>query len=59
MLKNYFKAAWRNIRKNKLFSAINIINLSIGIALCFIIMLYIQNELSYDKYNKNADRIVR
>jgi putative ABC transport system permease protein len=59
MFKNYLKTAWRNIRKNKLFSAINIIGLSIGIALCFIIMLYVQDELSYDKYNKDADRIVR
>src|ERR1700751_6076882 len=59
MFKNYFKTAWRNIRKNKLFSAINILGLSIGIALCFIIMLYVQDELSYDRYNKNADNIVR
>jgi putative ABC transport system permease protein len=56
---NYFKTAWRNIRKNKLFSAINIIGLSTGIGLCFIIMLYVQDELGYDKFNKNADRIVR
>ncbi len=40
MFKNYFKTAWRNIRKNKLFSGINILGLSIGIATCFIIMLY-------------------
>lgn len=59
MFKNYLKSAWRNIRKNKLFSAINILGLSIGIALCFIIMLYVQDELSYDKYNENADNIAR
>ncbi|HSZ84496.1 MAG TPA: ABC transporter permease [Puia sp.] len=59
MLKNYFKTAWRNIRKNKLFSAINILGLSIGIALCFTIMLYVQDELSYDRFNKNADNIAR
>jgi len=59
MLKNYFKTAWRNIRKNKLFSFINILGLSIGIAVCFIIMLYVQDELSYDKFNKNAERIAR
>src|SRR5215831_21375233 len=59
MLKNYFKAAWRNIRKNKLFSFINILGLSIGIALCFIIMLYVQDELSYDRFNKNASDIAR
>jgi len=59
MFKNYFKTAWRNIRKNKLFSFINILGLSIGIATCFIIMLYVQDELSYDKFNKNADNIAR
>ena len=59
MFKNYFKTAWRNIRKNKLFSFINILGLSIGIATCFIIMLYVQDELSYDQFNKNADNIAR
>jgi putative ABC transport system permease protein len=59
MLKNYLKTAWRNIRKNKLFSFINILGLSIGIATCFIIMLYVQDELSYDRFNKNADNIAR
>ncbi|HEV8083582.1 MAG TPA: ABC transporter permease [Chitinophagaceae bacterium] len=59
MIRNYFKTAWRNIRKNKLFSFINILGLSIGIATCFVIMLYVQDELSYDRFNKNADNIVR
>ena len=59
MFKNYFKTAWRNIRKNKLFSTINILGLSIGIATCFIIMLYVQDELSYDRFNDKADRIYR
>jgi len=59
MIKNYFKTAWRNIRKNKLFSFINILGLSLGIAICFIIMLYVQDELSYDRFNKNADDIAR
>jgi putative ABC transport system permease protein len=59
MLRNFFLTAWRNIRKNKLFSIINILGLSVGIALCFVIMLYVQDELSYDKYNKHADNIVR
>ena len=59
MFKNYLKTAWRNIRKNKLFSAINILGLSIGIALCFLIMLYVQDELSYDRFNKKADNIAR
>jgi len=52
MLISYFKIAWRNIKRNKLFSAINILGLSIGIALCFIIMLYVQDELSYDRFTK-------
>jgi putative ABC transport system permease protein len=64
MFKNYtvpagLKIAWRNLIKNKVFSFINIAGLSIGISTCFIIMLYVQNELSFDRYNKNADRIVR
>ncbi len=59
MLKNYFKTAWRNLMKHKTFSFINIAGLSIGISICFIIMLYVQDELSFDRFNKNADRIVR
>ncbi|MDQ2752361.1 MAG: ABC transporter permease, partial [Bacteroidota bacterium] len=59
MFQNYFKTAWRNIRKNKLFSIINILGLSIGIDTCFIIMLYVQDELSYDKFNVKANNIVR
>jgi putative ABC transport system permease protein len=59
MIKNYFKIAWRNIRKNKLFSFINILGLSLGIGTCFIIMLYVQDELSFDRFNKNADNIAR
>ena len=59
MIKSYFKIAWRNLIKNKLFSFINIIGLSVGIACCVLIFLYVQNELSYDKYNDKADRIYR
>ena len=59
MIRNYFKTAWRNIRRNKLFSFINIFGLSTGIATCFVIMLYVQDELSYDSFNRNADNIVR
>lgn len=59
MIKNYFKIAWRNILKNKLFSFINIFGLAIGIACCALIYLYVDYELSYDAYNENADRIVR
>ena len=59
MIKNYFKASWRNIRKNKLFSFINILGLSLGISTFFIIMLYVQHELSYDRFNENAGYIAR
>jgi putative ABC transport system permease protein len=59
MLINYFKIAYRNLMKRRTFSFINIAGLSIGISVCFIIMLYVQNELSFDRFNKNADCIVR
>ncbi|NBA85782.1 FtsX-like permease family protein [Emticicia sp. CRIBPO] len=59
MIKNYFKIAVRNLIKNKAFSAINIFGLSIGIATSLIIMLYVHHELSYDRFNENADRIAR
>ncbi|MEP7143634.1 MAG: ABC transporter permease [Ferruginibacter sp.] len=59
MLKNYFKIAWRNLLKNKAFSIINIFGLAIGIATCLIILLFVQNELSYDRFNEKADQIVR
>ena len=59
MIKNYFKIAWRNLLKNKAFSVINILGLSIGISVCFIIMLYVQDELSYDRFNKKADSMYR
>src|SRR5688500_19895286 len=57
MLKNYFKLAWRNMVKNKVYSAINIIGLAIGLAVCMLIVLYVGHESSYDRFHKNADRI--
>jgi len=59
MIKNYFKIAFRRLQKSKLFTLINIIGLTIGIASCLLISLFIINELGYDRFNKNADRIVR
>jgi putative ABC transport system permease protein len=59
MFQNYFKTALRNLWKNKAFSSINIIGLSIGLATCLLIIIYVVDELSYDKYNKKADRIYR
>jgi putative ABC transport system permease protein len=57
MLKNYFKIAWRNLMKNKVFSFINVLGLSTGLVCCMLITLYILNETSYDRYQKNADNI--
>lgn len=59
MIKNYFKIAWRNLIKNKGYSIINILGLAIGLASCLLITLYVLDELSYDHYNVNADRIYR
>ncbi len=59
MFKNYLKIALRNLRKNKGYSFINIIGLAVGITCCIIIILFVNNELSYDKFNKNADQIYR
>jgi len=55
MLKNYFKIALRNIVNNKIYSSINIVGLAVGMAVGFIILLFVVNELSYDRYNKNLD----
>jgi putative ABC transport system permease protein len=59
MFRNYFKTAWRNLWKNKLFSFINITGLTIGLTCCLLIALYIKHELSFDKFEKNGDRIAR
>lgn len=57
MIQNYFKIAWRNLKKNKIFSFINIFGLSAGLTCCMLISLYIINELSYDKYHTHANEI--
>lgn len=59
MFKNYFKIAWRNLWKNKTASVINIVGLTTGITCCLLMVLYLQHELSYDKFQKNSDRIAR
>ncbi len=59
MFKTNFKIALRNLKKNKLYTFVNIAGLTIGIVSCILIGLYITHELSYDKFNKNANRIVR
>ena len=59
MIKNFFLVAYRNLVKSKLYSFINIAGLSVGIAACILIFLYVQYELSYDKYHVKANRIYR
>ncbi len=59
MIKNYLKIAFRNIKKHKSYSFINISGLAIGMACCFFIILFVQDELSYDRYHEKADRIYR
>lgn len=59
MLRNYLKIAWRSLWKNKTASVINIIGLSIGLGCCLIMILYMNHELSYDKFHAKGDRIVR
>jgi putative ABC transport system permease protein len=58
MLKNYIKIAWRNLWKSKVFSAINIVGLSVGMAACIIIMLFVTYEKSFDNFHtKNIYRL--
>ncbi|MGD9158245.1 MAG: ABC transporter permease [Desulfobacteraceae bacterium] len=59
MLKNYFTIAINNLLKNKLYSAVNIIGLAIGLAACIVIALYVKDQYSYDKQWKNSGRIYR
>ena len=59
MIRNYFKTAWRNLMKNKIFSIINIAGLSVGMAACLLVLQYVSFELSYDQFNKNAGDIYR
>jgi putative ABC transport system permease protein len=59
MFKNHFKTAWRNLMKYKFISFINLFGLTVGLTCCLLILTYILNELSYDKYNKNADQVYR
>ena len=59
MLLHFFQIAWRNLMKRKMYGFINIAGLTIGMACCVLIALYIQNELSYDRYHTESDRIYR
>jgi len=59
MFKNYLIIALRNIKRSKIYSVINIFGLAVGMACCIVIMLFVQDELSYDRFHENADRIYR
>lgn len=59
MLKNYLKIAFRNLLKRKVYTLINILGLATGMAVCLLIVLFIQSELSYDNFHKNADQVHR
>jgi putative ABC transport system permease protein len=59
MIKNYFKTAWRNLQRNKLYAAINIFGMAIGLAAFWMIALYVSDELSYDRSFANSDRVYR
>jgi putative ABC transport system permease protein len=59
MFKNYITIALRNIRKHKVYSAINIVGLSLGLAVCLLIFLWVQDELGYDRFHSKKDRIVQ
>ena len=59
MFKNYFKTAWRNVSRNKIYSFINIAGLSMGLACAMLIMLYVKDEVSFDRFHKNAPDIYR
>ena len=59
MFRSYLKIAWRNFVSNKAFTAINMVGLALGMATCLLIGLFVLDELSYDRFHQNADRIVR
>jgi heme/copper-type cytochrome/quinol oxidase subunit 2 len=59
MLKNYIKIALRNIVRHKGYSIINIAGLAVGMACCILILLWVQHELSYDRFHENADTLYR
>src|ERR1700760_4185318 len=59
MFKTYIKLAYRNLIKEKAYSIINVLGLTIGLASSILILLWVQNELSYDRFHKNAGQIYR
>ena len=59
MIRNYLLSLYRNISRNKFYSVLNIVGLSIGLAAAILILLYVQDELSYDKYHEQHENIYR
>ncbi len=59
MLANYIITAWRHIVNNRMFAAINVLGLALGFLSCILIMLFVMDELSYDRWLTHSDRIVR
>ena len=59
MFWNYVKIAWRNIKRYKGYSFINIVGLAVGLACCILILLWVQDELNYDRFHTNADDLYR
>jgi putative ABC transport system permease protein len=59
MFRSYFKTAYRQLVRNKFYSAINMLGLGIGLASCFLILVYVQDELSYDRFHEKGNRIYR
>jgi putative ABC transport system permease protein len=59
MIKNYFKTAFRNLQRNKVYSLINILGLSLGLACAMLIILYVKDEVSYDRFHKDIKQIYR
>ena len=59
MFKNYLKVAWRILTKHKIYSAINVLGLAVGLAGAILTFLFVQNELSYDRFHENSDNIYR
>jgi len=59
MIKNYFKTAWRNLLNNKFYGAINIVGLTTGLTVGLLILLWVNDELSFDKFNTKADQVYK
>ncbi len=59
MFRNYFKTAWRNLAKNKVFTLLNITGISISVVVCLIIGIWLTRELSFDNFHSNCSQIFR